>query len=71
MAALATMFNSRTDVPPRLFTTRATLSPVEHQIKIKLWECCKKKMANSHVLYSFDLNQYDLILIVQYVKKAK
>ena len=36
MAALATMFNSRTDVPPRLFTTRATLSPVEHQIKIKL-----------------------------------
>lgn len=28
-------------------------------------------MANSQVLYSFDLNQYDLILIVQYVKKSQ
>ena len=27
ITALATMFSSRTEVPPRLFTTRATLSP--------------------------------------------
>ena len=27
MAALVTTFNSRTDVPPRLLTTRTTLSP--------------------------------------------
>lgn len=31
IAAPATMFSSNTEVPPRLFTTSATLSP-EHKI---------------------------------------
>lgn len=49
IAALATMFSSRNEVPPRLFTTKATLSPAT----------CEKQNNNKILFYLFS-NKADI-----------